>query len=191
MLFGLLLGALLAAGRISRFRLLRWATAFYANVWVNTPLLVQLFWIHFALPYLTGVSTTASESGIITISLQAGAYMSGVISAGLVAVPKGQGEASDALGLSSWHRWGDIILPQALRIMVPPLANLVIAYFKLSAILSILAVPELMTTSLQIANLSYKPVEVLTASAGVYLLVAWGLSRIAQKLELALRNPAR
>src|SRR5262245_41171382 len=135
---GMLIGTALAVS--SQSRPLRWLVAAYVEFWRNTPLLVQLIWIHFALPAFTGVNLRVNQSGFIGMALNTGAYYTEIVRAGIEAVPRGQWEAAHALGLPARSRWRHVILPQALRLIVPPTANLVIGVFKATAILAILGI---------------------------------------------------
>ncbi|MGH6953903.1 MAG: amino acid ABC transporter permease [Alphaproteobacteria bacterium] len=184
--FGLMLGTILAIMSQSPVAPLRWIVVAYVEVWRNTPLLVQLIWIHFALPILTGVTTTAFESGVLTMTLQSSAYFTEIVRAGIEAVPKGQWEAAHALGLPVRTRWGRIVLPQAGRLMIPPLANLGISYFKATAVLSILSISELMTVATRVSNVTFKPIEPLTAVAVIYFVLGYAMSRGTFRLERVL-----
>jgi His/Glu/Gln/Arg/opine family amino acid ABC transporter permease subunit len=186
---GTLGGTLLAVGSQLRFRPLRWLIAAYVELFRNTPLVLQLFWIHFAIPRVTGISTTPFESGVIAITLQSTAYLADVARAGIQAVPIGQWEAADALGLSSRVKWFEIILLQALRIVIPPLANIAVGYFKSSAALALLSVGELMTVTSRIAQYSFKPIEAYTIAGAIYLLLGAVLSSLTYRLERACRVP--
>ncbi len=170
---------------------LRWLITVHVEIWRNTPLLIQLFWVHFALPMLTGVSTTVFVSGILTMSLQASAYLTEIARAGIDAVPKGQWEAAYALGIPARTRWLVIILPQAMKIMIPPLAGTVISFFKASTVLSIFAVGELMTVANTVGNYTFKPIEVLTFVGAVYLVLGYIFSNLTYKLENMLSQSER
>jgi len=180
---GLVAGFALAAGLQVPLAPLRWIIVAYVELLRNTPLLLQLFWIHFALPVFTGVSTTAFQSGFIAMSLQSSAYLADVARTGIQAIPRGQWEAADALGLSVRDKWTAVILPQAIKIVVPPLANIAIGYFKASAALSLLAVGELMTVATRIATYSFKPIETLTFVGLVYLILGYVFSSATYRLE--------
>jgi polar amino acid transport system permease protein len=180
---GLVAGTALAAGMQVRFRPMRWVIAAYLEVFRNTPLILQLFWIHFALPRLTGISTTPFQSGFIVMALQSSAYIADVARAGIEAVPRGQWEAAAALGLTRRVAWFDIVLPQAFKIIIPPLANIAIGYFKSSAMLSLLSVGELMTIATRIAQHSFKPIETYTLIGAVYLVLGASLSALTFRLE--------
>ncbi|MFO1055963.1 MAG: amino acid ABC transporter permease [Dongiaceae bacterium] len=186
---GMVLGSLLAVVAQSRRRWLRGLVAAYVELWRDTPLLVQLVWFHFALPTLTGVPTSVMVSGLVVLTLNVTAYFTEVVRAGIEAVDPGQHEAAMALGLPPVLRWRKVVLPQALRMVVPPLAGLVISLLKATAILSALTVNELMRVTVQLANYTFQPVELLTAAAVIYILLGMGLGQLFRLLEARLRLP--
>ncbi len=161
----------------------RWLILVYVEVWRNTPLIVQLFWIHFGLPLLTGISTTAFASGFLALALQSSAYLADIARAGIQAVPRGQWEAARALGLPAVSLWGEIVLPQALRVMIPPFTNLALSFLNGSALLGLLQVGELMTAATRISDYTFKPIEVMSAAGLLYLLLNLAIGRAAQGLE--------
>lgn len=183
MVIGLPMGFLLAAGMRVPFRPVRVLAVGYVEVLRNTPLVLQLFWIHYALPVFTGYSTTVFQSGLMAMTLQSSAYLADIARTGIQAVPRGQWEAADALSLPSWSKWSDVILPQALKIIIPPLANIAIGYFKASAVLALLAVGELMTVGVRIANHTFKPIETLTLIGVIYLILGYFFSSLTYRLE--------
>ena len=191
MVIGYISGVILAIAYQIPFKPLRWVITVHVEIWRNTPLLVQLFWVHFALPVLTGVPTTVFVSGIIALSLQASAYLTEIARAGIDAVPKGQWEAAEAVGLPACSRWLEIILPQAMKIMIPPLANTAISFFKASTVLSLISVGELMTISNTIANYTFKQIEVLTAVGVIFLVLGFIFSGLTYKLEDVLKRSER
>ncbi|MEJ1158897.1 amino acid ABC transporter permease [Prosthecomicrobium sp. N25] len=182
-LIGLPAGFILAAAMLLPTRFARWPAITYVELFRNTPLVLQLFWIHYALPMFTGYSTTVFQSGFIVMALQSSAYLADVARAGIQSIPKGQWEASAALSLPGWSRWIDVVLPQAFKIIIPPLANIAIGYFKASAVLAILAVGELMTVGVRVANHTFKPIETLTVVGVIYLLIGYAFTMLANRLE--------
>jgi polar amino acid transport system permease protein len=187
-LLGLSLGLLFACLLHVRFAPLRWAILAYIEVLRDIPLVLALFWIHFALPLATGISTSAFQSGFIAMALQSSAYLADVVRAGIQAVPKGQWDAADALGLSRTWKWLEIVLPQALKIIVPPLANVAIGYFKASSILALLSVGELMSVAARVSSYSFKPIETLTTVGVIYLGLGYVLSALTYRLERAVKT---
>ena len=188
---GLVCGTILAIASQSNIAVLRWLVIAFVEIWRNTPLLVQLIWIHFALPLVTGINTTALESGVIGITLQASAYFTEIVRAGIESVPKGQWEAAYSLALPARIRWTRVILPPAIRTMIPPLVNLTISFFKGTAILSILHVSELMTVTNRISNVTFKPVELFSSIALIYFVVGIVLTKTTLKLEYFLQKRER
>ena len=168
---------------------LRWLIVAYVELWRNTPLIVQLFWVHFGLPVITGISTTALQSGFLALTLQSSAYLADIARAGIQAVPRGQWQAARALGLPAWSLWLEVILPQALKIMIPPFANLALSFLNGSALLGLLQVGELMTVAAKISDYTFKPIEIMSVVGLVYLLLNLLVARLARWLEVATRIP--
>jgi len=188
---GLALGVSFACLLYVPFAPLRWLIITYVEILRDIPLVVALFWIHFALPLVTGISTTVFESGFIAMALQSSAYLADVARAGIQAVPKGQWEAAEAIGLSRARVWTDVVLPQALRLMIPPLANVGIGYFKASSALALLSVGELMTVAARISSYSFKPIETLTITGIIYLVLGYILSALTFQVERRLQRGKR
>ena len=188
---GLLFGTVLAILSQAAYRAVRWIVAAYVELFRNTPLLVQLFWIHFALPQMTGVNTTALQSALLAMALQSSAYFCEIVRAGIEAVPRGQWDAAHALALPGRTLWLRVILPPAVRIIIPPFANLMISFFKASAILSILLVSEFMTVTQRVSNYAFKPIELFTFAAIVYYILGSLMSRATMRLEIYLRKSDR
>jgi His/Glu/Gln/Arg/opine family amino acid ABC transporter permease subunit len=183
LLLGLALGFAFACLLYVPFAPLRWLIESYIEILRDIPLVVALFWIHFALPFATGISTDAFQSGFIAMALQSSAYLADVVRAGIQAVPRGQWDAADSLGLSRAWKWLDVVLPQAFKVIIPPLANIALGYFKASSVLALLSVGELMTVAVRISNYTFKPIETLTTVGAVYLLLGYFLSWLTFRLE--------
>ena len=153
----------------------------------NTPLLVQLFWLHFALPALTGFNTTAQQTGGIALVIVMTAYMAEVYRAGFNSVARGQHEAALALGFNPRQRWWLIVIPQALAMTMPAIGNTLVSLLKATAILSILAVPELMRTTSRISDYTADPILFYSVAALIYigsgLALASGLHRLEVRLN--------
>ena len=183
LILGLGLAIIFACLANVRFAPLRWLIAFYVEVLRDVPLVVALFWIHFALPVVTGISTTVFESAFIAMALQSSAYLTDTVRAGIQAIPKGQWDAADALGFTTACKWLDIVLPQAFRIIIPPLANIALGYFKASSVLALLSVGELTTVATRISNYTFKPIETFTFVGLIYLVLGYSLSSLTFRLE--------
>ena len=180
---GLVIGIVLAILLELRIGFLRYVLNAYIEIWRNTPLIVQLFWVHFGLPMVTGISTTALQSGLLALTLQSSAYLADIARAGIQAVPKGQWDAAMALSLPARTKWIEVILPQALKIMIPPLGNLAVSFLNGSALLGVLSVGELMTISTRISDYTSKPIEIMTVVALLYLAINVATTYLTSRLE--------
>jgi His/Glu/Gln/Arg/opine family amino acid ABC transporter permease subunit len=180
---GLVIGIVLAILLELRIGFLRYVLNAYIEIWRNTPLIVQLFWVHFGLPMLTGISTTALQSGLLALTLQSSAYLADIARAGIQAVPRGQWDAAMALSLPARTKWLEIILPQALKVMIPPLGNLAVSFLNGSALLGVLSVGELMTISTRISDYTSKPIEIMTVVALIYLAINVATTYLTNRLE--------
>jgi His/Glu/Gln/Arg/opine family amino acid ABC transporter permease subunit len=180
---GLVIGILLAILLELPIGFFRYVLIAYIEIWRNTPLIVQLFWVHFGLPMLTGVSMTALQSGLLALTLQSSAYLADIARAGIQAVPRGQWDAAMALSLPARTKWLEVILPQALKIMIPPLGNLAVSFLNGSALLGVLNVGELMTVSARISDYTSKPIEIMTVVALLYLAINVATTYFTSRLE--------
>jgi len=180
---GLVIGILLAILLELRIGFFRYVLNAYIEIWRNTPLIVQLFWVHFGLPMVTGISTTALQSGLLALTLQSSAYLADIARAGIQAVPSGQWDAAMALSLPVRTKWLEVILPQALKIMIPPLGNLAVSFLNGSALLGVLSVGELMTISTRISDYTSKPIEIMTVVALLYLAINVATTYLTSRLE--------
>lgn len=176
-------GLLLALGRLNGGPLVNLPIMAFVDLMRFTPLLVQAVWIHFALPALTGASMTATQSALLALTLHVSAYVCDVMRAGITAIPKGQWEAAGALGLNRRQVFVDVIVPQIWPLVLPPLANVAVSTFKLTAILGILAVDDLMKVTNRVNNLVFRPIELYTSAALAYLAVGLVLAGIAAMVE--------
>ncbi len=186
-LFGIALGALLALANLSPRRALRWPAYAFVEFWRSTPLLVQAIWIHFALPAVTGVGTSAFGSALLALVLNVSAYCAEIIRAGILGVPKGQRQAAQALALPRWVTWWKVILPQALRLVVPPLVSSVISVFKATAILTVLAINDLTRVASRVSAYTYQPIEIYTAAAVLFFavgaVITWAGWRVERRFK--------
>lgn len=179
---GSIIGLLCAIGRTSSRKTVRSAIAFYSNVFRSTPPLVQLLLIFYALPILTGYSFSGVQSGLIGMSLYAGAYLSEVFRAGIGSVGKGQHEAAEALAMPGHTAFIRIILPQAIRNMLPALTSSAIIIVKDSALLSFVSVSDLLRNGQVVASVMHRNMEVLTVVAFLYLLLTAPLAVLSHIL---------
>ncbi len=189
-LLGLLLGLAAGLAQLSRFGVLRWLSWGYIELFRLTPLLVQLLWFYYALPILTGIKLDAITAAIVTLSLYGGSFYAEVIRGGIVSIESGQSEAGLALGMTPARVMRRIILPQAIKRMIPPLLNQSIIQFKNTSLVSVLAVPDLLYQGQVAAMDTYRALEVYTVIAAIYFIVLLPLTVIVKRSErrLALSN---
>lgn len=188
LLCGLPLGILLALFKIAHQPFLRWAAEAYTSVFRGTPLLVQLFIFYFATPQLTGYAISTFEAGVLTFSLNSAAYSSEIIRAGIQAIDQGQWDAARVLGLPYHITLATIILPQAIRNILPALVNEIVDLLKESALISTLGEADLLRRSQIVASEKYLFFEpYLIAAAGYYAMVML-ISVFAKALERKLRH---
>jgi arginine/lysine/histidine transport system permease protein len=187
-LFGFALGTLLSLLKISSIKPLRWFAEFYTSIFRGTPLILQLALIYFATPQLIGYKISAIEAGVITFSLNSAAYSSETIRAGIMAVDKGQREASMSLGVPYKLTMMDIILPQAFKNILPALVNESIALLKDSALVSTIGALDLMRRGMVVAAEKYLYFEPLIVIGVIYYIMVMGLTQAAQVLERRLRR---
>lgn len=176
-------GLILALGRLKGGLAVNLPIMAFVDLMRFTPLLVQAVWIHFALPVATGASMSATQSALLALTLHVSAYVCDVMRAGITAIPPGQWEAARALGLNNRQVFMDVILPQVWPLVLPPLANVAVSTFKLTAILGILAIDDLMKVTNRINNLVFRPIELYTSAALAYLAVGLVLAGIAALIE--------
>lgn len=178
------LGIVFGFGRISKFLPFRWLATAYVFVFRGTPILVQAFFVFFAIPQLIPeITFNPFVAGAITLSLNTGAYMTEIIRGGIQAVDPGQAEASRSLGLGHWKTMQKVVLPQAFRIMIPSFVNQGIITLKDTSLISVIGLAELTFVSRQIIASTYLSAQVLTIVAIIYFVVITLLTLLANRLE--------
>ncbi|MBK3564202.1 amino acid ABC transporter permease [Streptomyces sp. MBT62] len=176
MALALPLAVLVALGRASRIAPLRAVTGFYVWLMRGTPLLVQLVIIYTGLPQL-GLRLGVISAALTGLVLNEAAYLSEIVRAGVMSVPRGQSEAARALGMPPWKVFRVVVMPQALRVMVPPLGNSFNGLLKTTTLVSVISVEELLRRTQFAVQTNFRVLEGLTAAALYYLAMTtlWGL----------------
>ena len=182
---GLTVGLTGAICLLSRSRLLRGVSLGFIEVFRCTPILVQLIWFYYALPILAGIEMTPVTASILALSCYGGAFYAEIIRGGIVSIDAGQSEAAAALGMTPGLAMRRIILPQALRRMVPALMNQSILQFKNTSLVSVLAVPDLVYQGQMVAHDSFRPLETYTAVAVAYFAILFPLTLYVRHRERA------
>lgn len=150
-----------------------------------TPLLIQLFFVYFGAPQI-GVTLTPIEAAILTLTINGAAYMAEVVRSGLMAVPSGQRRAARALGLERFQVFRFVVWPQAFRVAVPPLMNSIVALTKDTALISIIAVGEVIREAQSIISVTYNPMKYYFIAAAMFFVVTFPLMKLADRLERRL-----
>jgi polar amino acid transport system permease protein len=185
MLIGLAVGLALALMQESRSRLLRWPAWTYLWLFRGTPVLLQIIFAFNVLPGF-GVMLSGPVCAVLALGLHEAAYVAEIFRAGLGAVKAGQRDAARALGMSEWRVMHLVVLPQALRLVIPPIGNQFIGMLKLSALISVIGVRELLLAAEQSASGTFRYLEALSAAGVYYLAFTTMLMSLQRVLERRL-----
>lgn len=185
-LFGTLLGALIALGKMTKKKWLTIPINFLSEIVRGTPILLQLLFFSFGVSQLVPLEIKEHVWIIIALIINSSAYVSEVIRSGISAVDKGQFEAAKSLGLSDKAMMRKIILPQAIKNILPALGNEFIMMVKETSLASIFFIPSLMTTEALVSGATFARLEVLTITGILYLMITVPLSQLVQKYERKL-----
>ena len=175
---GVALGALLAVARLSATGPLAWAAAAYVNFFRSVPLILVIFWIYFLVPLVLGRSTGPFLSAVVALTLFETAYYCEIIRAGVQSIPLGQINAGLSTGLSRWRAMRYIVLPQALRNMLPVLLTQCIILFQDTSLVYVVALRDFMTSATTVANQEQRLVEMYAFAALVYFVICFTASRL-------------
>ncbi|QXI62746.1 L-cystine transport system permease protein YecS [Paracoccus marcusii] len=178
---GLVLGLGLAMARLYGPGPVRFVTRLYIDIFRSIPLLVLLIIVYYALPFV-GLRLSPFASAMSALTLVSGAYTAEIFRAGIEAIPKGQFEASAALGLNGRQTMADVILPQAVRIVIPPLTNNSINVVKDTALASVVAMPDLLKQATQAQALAANPTPLIVAAV-IYIAFLWPLVALVSRME--------
>lgn len=180
-LVGLAGGLFLAVTRLYAPGLIKLLIRIYIDIFRSIPLLVLLIVVYYALPFV-GIRLSPFLSAVTALSLVSAAYTAEIFRAGIEAIPHGQFEASAALGLSNRHTMIDVILPQAIRIVIPPLTNNCINVMKDTALASVVAMPDLLKQATQAQALAANPTPLIGAAL-IYIALLWPMVAVVSRLE--------
>jgi polar amino acid transport system permease protein len=188
MLIALVVGLLACFGSLSRNRIVRAPAILFVEFCRNTPILVQLVWVHFAWPEILDIKFTAWTSAVIALALQSSGYLAEEFRAGIESIDKGQIEASQSLGMTYLRLMYRIVVPQAFIRMIPGILNQFVTCFKSTSIVSIIAVPDLMYQAGLIASATFLPMPIYTLVALMYFLMVLLISTSVRYVTRFLPN---
>ncbi|WP_373088398.1 amino acid ABC transporter permease [Sneathiella sp.] len=185
---GLIIGVICGMGLLAKRWWLTLPIHIYVEVFRCTPVLVQIVWFYFALPILTGIDMPAWLAAGVGLTLYMGCFATEIFRGGIQSIDKGQWQASRAVGMTYPQMMWHIILPQAIRRMTPPLVNQSVIQFKNTALLYVVAVPDMMYTGYLVVSDTYRPLEVYTGVAIAYFILLYPLTQWGKKLEARRGN---
>ncbi|ATF16350.1 amino acid ABC transporter permease [Brevibacillus sp. HB1.2] len=181
--FALLIGLLFGLMSTSRSKVLRGIATAYVDFLRGTPLLVQIFFIYFGLPPVLDIKIPETTAGILALSLNAGAYLAEIFRGGILSIDKGQMEAARSLGLTHGKAMRLVILPQAVRRMIPAFVNQFIVTLKDTSLLTVIGIRELMNSGEIIISGNFRSFEIWAVVAVFYFLMIYILSLLSRSLE--------
>jgi polar amino acid transport system permease protein len=182
-LLGTVIGLVVGILRLRRWPALDWLLLAYIELFRCTPLLVQIIWFYYALPVVLGVNIPAPAAALSVLSLYGGAFYAEIVRGSIESVHRGQWDAAQALGLRPWRVLRLVILPQALRPMLPPYVNQAVTQLKNTSLVSVIAVPDLVYNATLINAETYRPLEVYTIVALIYFAILFPATLVARRLE--------
>ncbi|MSQ75623.1 MAG: amino acid ABC transporter permease [Rhodoferax sp.] len=184
--FGVPLGLGLALLRLARWRMLSLPAGIVVEFFRTTPPLVQLFWFFFALPILIQVEMTPFVAAALTFSIQSAAFFAEVFRAGIVSIDSGQSDAARALGMTGAQSMRRIILPQAVKRMIPAFMERSIELMKTTTLVATVAYADLLFQANELAQKTFRPLEVFTVTALIYFAVIYFASLVVHRIERRL-----
>ncbi|MBM3555482.1 MAG: amino acid ABC transporter permease [Alphaproteobacteria bacterium] len=186
LVFGVALGLVLALSRLSRRRLAAWPAGFVIEVFRTTPPLVQLFWFFFALPLVIGIEMTPYMAAVTTFSIQSAAFFAEVFRAGIESVERGQWDAARAIGMNHAQALRRVILPQAVKRMIPAFMERAIELMKTTTLVATISYADLLFAANEVSQKTFRPLETYTVVALVYFAVIFLASLLARRVEFAM-----
>ena len=186
LLFGVPLGLVLALSRLSALKVVSGVAAFIVEFFRTTPPLVQLFWFFFALPILIDVNMTPFVASVVTFSIQSSAFFAEIFRGGIQSIEKGQWEGARAIGMTYRQSLRRIILPQAVKRMIPAFMERSIELLKTTTLVSTVAYTDLMFQANDLAQKTFRPLEVYTIVAVMYFVLIFAFSQLSILIEYRL-----
>lgn len=185
-IFGSMVGIFLCLLKLSNNRLLRTIATIYIEIVRGTPLLLQLYVVYYGLPMVMPLPDSRMFLGTLAVLLNSAAYVAEIIRAGIQSIDKGQMEAARSLGMGHAMSMRHIIIPQAFKNILPALGNEFIVLIKESAIISVIAIPDLMYNADTLRGITYKPFMPLIFAGVIYFAITFSMSKLLGLLERRL-----
>ncbi|MEL6798554.1 MAG: amino acid ABC transporter permease [Pseudomonadota bacterium] len=181
--FSVILGMIVSLGALSDNRILRGANRVYVEVFRSIPILVMILWVYYGLPVILGVSLNPFAAGVVALVLCDSAFQAEIFRGGIQSIHRGQTEASDSLGLNYIDKMRFVIMPQAIKRILPPLGNQFVYMLKMSSLVSVIGLMELTRRANELTVVEYRPLEIYTILLLEYLALILVVSWLVRKLE--------
>ena len=184
----MIIGLIVAIPSLAKSKILTYINIFYVEIVRAIPLLVLILWIYYGLPIMTGVSFSPFVSGIIALAISESAFQAEIFRAGINSIKKAQWEAGSSLGLNFFKRLRLVILPQAIKNILPAIGNQFVYVLKMSSLVSIIGIGDLTRKANELVVTTYRPLEIYTFLILEYLILILIVSFFVRKLEKKLKN---
>ncbi len=190
MVFAMLMGFAIALPALSKYKALRAVNRVYVESIRSIPVLVLLLWVYYGMPTLLDISLNHFWAGVIALSIAESAFMAEVFRGGIQAIPKGQHEAAESLGLGYWRKMRLVIFPQAFRQILPPLGNQFVYILKMSSLVSVIGLSDLTRRANELVVNEYLPLEIYTFLVIEYLILILLVSQAVRWMEKRIAIPS-
>ena len=182
-IISMIVGFIVAVPSLAKNKFLTYLNIGYVEIVRAIPLLVLILWIYYGLPIMTGISFSPFVSGIIALAISESAFQAEIFRAGINSINKGQHEVSESLGMSFWKKMRLVILPQAIKVVLPAMGNQFVYVLKMSSLVSIIGIADLTRKANELVTTTYRPLEIYTFLILEYLVLILIVSYFVRKLE--------
>ena len=182
-ILAMIIGLIVALPSLSNSKFLTYFNIGYVEIVRAIPLLVLILWIYYGLPIMLGISFSPFVSGIIALTISESAFQAEIFRAGINSINKGQHEVAESLGMNFWKKMRFVILPQAIKVVLPALCNQFVYVLKMSSLVSIIGIGDLTRKANELVTTTYRPLEIYTFLILEYLLLILVVSYFVRKLE--------
>ena len=186
-ILSMLLGLIVALPSLAKSKFLTYFNIFYVEIVRAVPLLVLILWIYYGLPIMLGISFSPFVSGIIALTISESAFQAEIFRAGINSISKGQHEVAASLGMNFWKKMRLVIMPQAIKTVLPALANQFVYVLKMSSLVSIIGIGDLTRKANELVVTTYRPLEIYSVLILEYLVLILIVSYLVRKLENRLK----
>ena len=187
-ILAMIIGLVVALPSLSNNKFLSYFNIAYVEIVRAIPLLVLILWIYYGLPIMTGISFSPFVSGIIALTISESAFQAEIFRAGINSINKGQYEVANSLGMNFWKKMRLVILPQAIKVVLPALGNQFVYVLKMSSLVSIIGIADLTRKANELVVSTYRPLEIYTFLILEYLILILIVSYFVRKLEKKLER---